>query len=191
MSVCLSVCHGQTSNRFFVLFLNRIEPFFLFVSSPWSHLQNFASIFDLGPLTPKIYSPKFGLKSPIGQLVWQIDRRCLHLQGGILGWPIQGNHAQCCVADPCCHGNESLVNLRYFCPKSHISRLLRQIDRRCLGLTRGRPGWPTLVAMATKFGLGAESSRLPSCLVINVKYDITNNVSNTHKMCVISRLLYS
>ena len=78
-----------------------------------------------------------------------------------------------------------------FCTKSHISRLLRQIDRRCLGLTRGRPGWPTLVAMATKFGLGAESSRLPSCLVINVKYDITNNVSNTHKMCVISRLLYS
>ena len=28
MSVCLSVCHGQTSNWFFFLFLDRIEPFF-------------------------------------------------------------------------------------------------------------------------------------------------------------------
>jgi len=25
---------------------------------------------------------------------------------GFSGWPIQRNHAKCCGADPCCHGNE-------------------------------------------------------------------------------------
>ena len=24
----------------------------------------------------------------------------------MLAWPIQRNHAKCCRADPCCHGNE-------------------------------------------------------------------------------------
>jgi len=45
---------------------------------------------DLGPLTPKIYSPKICTKSPISRLVWHIDWTCLRLQG----------------ADPCCHGND-------------------------------------------------------------------------------------
>jgi len=65
-----------------------------------------SSIFDLGPLTPKIYSPKFGTKSPISQLVWQIDRRCLGLLRAFRGSPIQWSHRKCCGADPCCHGNE-------------------------------------------------------------------------------------
>jgi len=34
------------------------------------------------PPTPKIDSPKFGQKSPITRLVWQIGRRCLRLIGG-------------------------------------------------------------------------------------------------------------
>ena len=53
------------------------------------------------------------------------------------------------------------------CTKSPVSRLVWQIDRRCLCLPGGFRGWPnqwtmqnvvgpTLVAMATKFGLGAE-----------------------------------
>ena len=54
------------------------------------------------------------------------------------------------------------------CTKSPVSRLVRQIDRRCLGLPGRFWGWPrfygimqnvvgpTLVAMATNFGLGAE-----------------------------------
>ena len=92
---------------------------FLAVSSPCGTLQNcFSSIFDLGPLTPKIDSPKFCTESPISRLVWQMDRICLHLPGGFRRWPIQRNHAKCCG--------------------------------------------PTLVAMATKFALGAESNRLPA-----------------------------
>ena len=53
------------------------------------------------------------------------------------------------------------------CTKSPTSRLVWQIDQRCLGLPGGFRGWsiqwnhakcygPTLVAMVTKFGLGAE-----------------------------------
>jgi len=52
-----------------------------------------------------------------------------------------------------------------------ISRLVWQIRRRCLGLLGGFPGWPiqwnhtkccgpTLVAMATKFGLKSTITRL-------------------------------
>jgi len=54
------------------------------------------SIFDLGPLNPKIYSPTFGTKSPISRLVWQIDRKCLGLIGVFRGLLIQWNHAKCC-----------------------------------------------------------------------------------------------
>jgi len=54
-------------------------------------------------LLPKICNCK---KSPISRLVWQIDRRCLHLPGGFRGWPIQWNHAKCFRADLCCHGND-------------------------------------------------------------------------------------
>jgi len=72
----------------------------------WHSTKLFSLIFDLGPQTPKIDSPKFAKKSPISWLVWQIDRRCLHLLGGFWGWPIQWNHVKCCGADPCCHGND-------------------------------------------------------------------------------------
>jgi len=56
---------------------------------------------------------------------------------------------------------------KIYSPKSPISRLVRQIDRICLGVLWGFRGWPiqwnhvkfcgpTLVAMATTFGLSAE-----------------------------------
>jgi len=54
----------------------------------------------------------FCTKSPISWLVWQIDRRCLGLPGGFWEWPIQWNHAKCCGADPCCHGNEIWASCR-------------------------------------------------------------------------------
>jgi len=41
------------------LFLDGIEPFFARQFSMWHSTKLFSSIFDLGPLTPKIYSPKF------------------------------------------------------------------------------------------------------------------------------------
>ena len=50
--------------------------------------------------------PEICTKSHISRLVWQIDRKCLRLLGGFRGCPIQWNHAKCCGADPCCHGNE-------------------------------------------------------------------------------------
>jgi len=52
--------------------------------------------------------PEICTKSPLTRLVWQIDRRCLHL-GSFRRWPIQWNHAKCCGADPCCHGNDILA----------------------------------------------------------------------------------
>jgi len=44
------------------LFLDGIEPFFGRQFSMWHSTKRCSSIFDLGPLTPKIYSPKFGKK---------------------------------------------------------------------------------------------------------------------------------
>jgi len=107
-------------------------------------------------------------KSPITQLVWQIDRRCLRLLGGFRGWPIQWNHVQCCGVDPCCYGNEIWANLRYFSTKSPLSRLVCHIDRICLGLPGETTRGPIFVAMATTFALGAESNRLPACIIYSL-----------------------
>ena len=68
--------------------------------------KRFSSIFDSGPPNAQNLLPKICTKSPISRLVWQINRRCLGLLGGFWGRPIQWNHAKCCGADPCCHGNE-------------------------------------------------------------------------------------
>ena len=72
-----------------------------------------SSIFYLGPLTPKIESPKFDQKSTITRLVWQINHRCLRLIGGFRGWPISWKHTKCCRADPCCHGNDIWAKIAY------------------------------------------------------------------------------
>jgi len=111
LSLTLYVCHAP-SNRFFFLFLDGIKPFLGRQFSVWHSTKRCSSIFDLGPLTPKILAKK----SPITRLVWQIERRCLHLLGGFRGWPIQWNHTKCCG--------------------------------------------PTLVAMATKFGIKSPITRL-------------------------------
>jgi len=115
LTVCMSVSPSvtvllQIDSSF--LFLDGIEPFFDRQFSMWHSTKIFFD-FWFRPLNPKIYSPKFGTKSPICRLVWQIDRKCLWLLGGFLGWPIQWNHAKCCGADPCCHGNDILANFGY------------------------------------------------------------------------------
>jgi len=139
------------------LFFYGIEPFSGRRFSMSHSTKRCSSIFDLGLLTPKIYSPKFGTKSPISRFVQQTDRRCLGLLGGFRGWPIHRNHTKCC--------GPTLVAMAtkfgQFLNKSRISRLLCQIDWICLDL----PGGPTLVAMAMTFALGAESSRLLACLI--------------------------
>ena len=89
LSGCLSVCHKLQIASF--LFLDGIEPFFGRQFSMTPSTKLFSSIFDLGPLMPKICT-----KSPISRLVWQIDRICLGLPGGFQGWSIQWNHAKCC-----------------------------------------------------------------------------------------------
>ena len=135
MSVGPPVCLSGT--------LLQIDSSFLFLKfygrqfSLWHSTKCCSLILDLVPLTPKIYSPKFGTKSPINRLVWQIYCRCLGLLGGFRGWPIQWNHAKCCY-----HGNEILANFGYFCKKLPISQLVWQIDRTCFGLPGGRPLLP-------------------------------------------------
>jgi len=119
------------------LFLDGIEPFLGRQFSVWHSTKRCSSIFDLGPLTPKFTPQNFGTKSPITRLVWQIERRSLHLLGGFRGWLIQWNHTKCYGADPCCHGNEIMANVFFF-TKSPISWLVCHIDRICLGLP-GRP----------------------------------------------------
>ena len=134
LSGCLSVCHTP-SNRFF-FFVSRWNPaIFGHHFSVWHSTERCSSIFDLGPLTPKLYSPKFGTKSHISRLVWQIDRRCFGPTRGFRGWPIQWNHAKCCG--------------------------------------------PILVAMTTKFGLGAEIQSATGLSYHSISY--TNHMPNAHR----------
>jgi len=91
--------------------------FFFFVSR-WNraifwpsvlHVPLYKTVFLRFLTGPKVQNllPKICTKSPISsRLVLQIDLRCLGLPGGFRGWPIQRNHAKCCGADACCHGNE-------------------------------------------------------------------------------------
>ena len=58
-SVCLPVTLLLQCASF--LFVGRIEPFLGRQFSMWHSTKLFSSIFDLGPLTPKIYSPKFAV----------------------------------------------------------------------------------------------------------------------------------
>jgi len=138
LSVCMSVCMSVTVLLQITsfLFLDGIEPFF------WPsvlHVALYKTVFFdfwFRPLNPKSYSPKFGTKSPISRLVWQIDQRCLGLLGVFWGWPIQWNHGKCCGADPCCHGNEILANLGYFKKVTYKSACMP--DRQDMfGPTRG------------------------------------------------------
>jgi len=81
--------HPQNQIDSSSLFLDGIEPFFRPSLLHDPSTKRCSSMFDLGPLMPQIYSPKFGLKSPISRFVWQINRACVHLPVGFRGWPIQ------------------------------------------------------------------------------------------------------
>jgi len=96
------------------LFLYGIEPFFDRQFSKFSMCRSkkrCSLIFDLGPLTPKIYSPKFAQnRLPRYKSACMPDRpEMFGPTGGFRGWPIQWNHAECCGAHRCCHGNDIWV----------------------------------------------------------------------------------
>jgi len=150
--LCISVRHVPSNHSSF-WFFDGIQPFFGRQFSMWHSTKCCSSIFDLGPLTPKIWH----------KIAYKLA--CMAGRPEMFG-PTRGFSGMAdsmepykMWADPCCHGNEILANLRYVCTKSPISRLVCQIDQICLGL----PGRPTLVAMTTTFALGAESNRLPAC----------------------------
>jgi len=63
MSICCSVCHGKLQIDSSFSLLDGIESFFGHQFSMWHSTKRCFSIFDLGPLTPKIYSPKFACGS--------------------------------------------------------------------------------------------------------------------------------
>ena len=113
-SVCLSVCLCVCLSRLFKLLLlfcfsmHGIEPFFGRRFSMLHSTKLFSSIFDLSPLTPKIYSTKIFLHKIAYKSACMADRPQMFgpTRGEGWGWPIQWNHAKCCGADPCCHGNE-------------------------------------------------------------------------------------
>ena len=110
----------------------KISNCFFFFVFRWNRAI-FSSLVLREPLYKTLFF-EIWAQAHITRLVWQMDRRCLHLPWGFRGWPIQWNHAKCCGADPCCHGNEIWANLGYFTTKSPMSRLVCQIDQICLGL---------------------------------------------------------
>jgi len=59
LSVCPAVRLSVTNIASYFLFLDEIEPFFARQFSVTKTTKLFSSIFDLGPLTPKINSQKF------------------------------------------------------------------------------------------------------------------------------------
>ena len=60
-SVCMSVCHTAPSNRFFFFVSRWNRAIFDCHFSMWHCTKRCSSMFDLGPLSPKIYSPKLAL----------------------------------------------------------------------------------------------------------------------------------
>ena len=82
LSVCPSVCLSQTLLLLFCFSMESSQflghQFYMTKTT-----KRCSSIFDLGPLMPKIYCPRICTKSSISWLVWQIDWRCLGLLGGL------------------------------------------------------------------------------------------------------------
>jgi len=66
----------------------------------WHSTKRYSSIFDLGPLTPKIFSPKL-LAITLHYHVATCGRAL-----GTAALPGESGDALNFVTDPCCHGNE-------------------------------------------------------------------------------------
>jgi len=81
---------------------------------------------------------------------------------------------------------QNLLPKIYTKNRLYTSRLVWQIDQRCLGLPGGFRGWPiqwnhakccgpTLVVMATKFGLGAEIQSPTGLFYSNFTVTVNSN----------------
>jgi len=128
----------------------------LAVSSLRDTLKTLFLDFCFWPPNAQNLLPKICTKSPINRLVWQIDRRCLGLLGGFRDGRFNGTIQNVVELTLVAMATKFWQIWANFCTKSPISRLVWHIDRRCLGLPGGSTRGPTLVAMATTFGLGAE-----------------------------------
>jgi len=79
---------------------------FLAVSSPWPLYKMLFFDFWFRPPDAQNLLSKICTKSPIKSACMEDRPEMFGLPGGFRWWPIQWNHAKCCGADPCCHGNE-------------------------------------------------------------------------------------
>jgi len=97
-SVCLFVTLLQIDSSFFISRWNRA--IFHRHFSMCHSAKRCSSIFDLGPLTPKIYSPKLALWT------WVIELVIVHMDEchGSVTCAHKDLHVG--GADPCCHGND-------------------------------------------------------------------------------------
>jgi len=119
----------------------------------WHSTKRCSSIFDLGPLTPKISPQNLGTKSPISRLLRQIKLRYLRLTGGLGDGRFNGTMQ--IVVGPTLVAMATKVWQIWANLQKIAYKLACTADRPEIfgptggGATRG----PTLVAMATNFGL--------------------------------------
>jgi len=111
LSVCLCAFVCYTPSNCFFFFVCRWNR--AIFCPPVLHVALYKTVFFdfwFMPLTPKIYSAKLSLHKIAYKSACMADRpEMFGPTGGFRGWPIQWNHAKCCGADPCCHGNEIWV----------------------------------------------------------------------------------
>ena len=100
LSVCPFVCHAAPSNRFFFFVYRWNRAIFGRHLSMWHSRKRCSLIFDLGPLTPKIYSPKLLAIT----LHYHVATRGRAL--GAADLPAESRQSTKLRADPCCQGNE-------------------------------------------------------------------------------------
>jgi len=105
-SLCLSVCHGQTSNWFF-FFVSRWNQGIFWLSVLHVALyKTFSSIFDLGPI-PKFTPQNSHLHKIAYKSACMADRPDMF--GPTRGFSGMADSMEPCKmlwSDPCCHGND-------------------------------------------------------------------------------------
>jgi len=131
----------------------------------WHSTKLFFSIFDLGPLTPKIYSPKF----KIAQITY--NSACMIGRPDMFA-PTRGFSGVADSMEPCTMlwgrpllpWQRNLCKFGLFFDKIAYKSACMPDKPDMFGPTRGDDQGSIFVPMAMTFALGAESNRLPACL---------------------------